>query len=94
MHEVKKGTQSFYIGESEDNWSATVTYVHSGDNRITVEHTYVSEALNGQGVGKLLLKALTDWAREENLKITPECSYAKAQMEKNSEYHDLIYKED
>ena len=93
MHEVKKGTQSFYIGESEDNWSATITYVYSGDNHITVEHTYVSEALNGQGVGKLLLKALTDWAREENLKITPECSYAKAQMEKNSEYHDLIFKE-
>jgi hypothetical protein len=93
MHEVKKGTQSFYIGESEDNWSATITYVYSGENHIIVEHTYVSEALNGQGVGKLLLKALTDWAREENLKITPECSYAKAQMEKNSEYHDLIYNE-
>ena len=90
MYEVKKGTQSFYIGESEDQWAATITYVYSGENRITVEHTYVSEALNGQGVGKLLLKALTDWARAESLKITPECSYAKAQMEKNSEYHDLI----
>lgn len=93
MHEVKQGAHSFYIGESEDHWSATMTYVPSGEKRITIDHTYVSEALNGQGVGKLLLKALTDWARTENLKITPVCSYAKAQMEKNSEYHDLIYRE-
>ena len=91
MFEVKHGEKSFYIGASEDQWSATMTYVYDGESRIVVEHTYVSEALNGQGVGKLLLKALADWARAENLKVTPVCSYAKAQMEKNSEYHDLIH---
>lgn len=91
MLEVKHGNKSFYIGDSEDQWSATMTYVYAGENRIVIEHTYVSEALNGQGVGKLLLKALTDWARAENLMITPECSYAKAQMEKQNEYRDLIF---
>lgn len=93
MLEVKQGSHSFYIGESEDNWLATMTFVSSGESRITIDHTYVSESLNGQGVGKLLLKALTDWARAENLKIIPVCSYAKAQMEKNSDYHDLLSKE-
>ncbi|HAQ40949.1 MAG TPA: hypothetical protein DCM73_09040 [Clostridiales bacterium] len=52
---------------------------------------HVSEELNGQGVGKLLLKELIDWARKENKKIIPLCPYSKAQMEKNEEYRDMIY---
>lgn len=92
MLEVKEGTKSFYIGDSEENPLAEMSFITSGEMFIIIEHTYVSEELNGQGVGKLLLKELVDWARKENKKITPLCPYAKAQMEKNKEYHDMIYK--
>jgi len=88
--EIKKGTNSFYIGESEENPLAIITYVPSGENRIIADHTYVSGQLSGQGVGKLLLHELAEWARKENKKIIPRCSFVKAQMEKNKEYHDLL----
>ncbi len=90
MIEVKKGIKSFYVGDSEESPLAEMTFIHSGDNHITIDHTKVSDELSGQGVGKLLLKELVDWARKENKKITPVCPYAKAQMEKNKEYHDII----
>ena len=92
MIEIKKGTKKFYMGDSEENPLAEITYVTSSENVITVDHTYVSEELGGQGIGKLLLKELIDWARKENIKIIPLCTYVKAQMEKNEEYHDMIYK--
>ncbi|WP_019849984.1 GNAT family N-acetyltransferase [Desulfitobacterium sp. PCE1] len=92
MLEIKKGTKSFYIGDSEENPLAEMTYVLSDDHLIIIDRTYVSEELNGQGIGKLLLKELVDWARKENKKINPICPYAKAQMEKNPEHHDMIYK--
>ncbi len=92
MVEVKKGNRSFYAGDSEENPLAEMAFVHSEDNNIIINHTYVSDELNGQGIGKLLLKELVDWARVENKKIKPLCPYAKAQMEKNKEYHDIIYK--
>lgn len=92
MVEVKKGTKSFYVGDSEEKPLAEMTFVPSGDNIVIIDHTYVSDELNGQGVGKLLLKELVDWARKEDKKIMPLCPYAKAQMEKNEEYHDIIYK--
>lgn len=92
MIEIKKGTKSFYVGNSEENPIAEITYKKSGENVITADHTYVSDELGGQGVGKLLLKELVDWARKENKKIIPLCTYVKAQMEKNEEYHDMIYK--
>lgn len=92
MVEAKKGTKSFYVGDSEEKPLAEMTFVPSGDNIVIIDHTYVSDELNGQGVGKLLLKELVDWARKEDKKIMPLCPYAKAQMEKNEEYHDIIYK--
>jgi len=91
MIEVKKGSNKFYIGDSEDNPLAEMTFVPSNEDLIIIDHTFVSEELNGRGIGKLLLKELVDWAREEDKKIMPLCPYAKAQMEKNKEYHDMIY---
>lgn len=89
--EIKKGSKSFYIGDSEDSPLAEMTYVPSGENLIIIDHTHVADELGGQGVGKLLLKELVTWAREEGKKIIPLCPYAKAQMEKNREYHDMIH---
>lgn len=91
MVEVKKGLKSFYVGDTEDKALAEMTFVISDENIIKIEHTLITEELNGQGIGKLLLKELVNWARGENKKIIPLCPYAKAQMEKNKEYHDMIY---
>lgn len=91
MIEIKKGNNKFYLGESEEKILAEMTYVPSGDTLIIIDGTYVDDELGGQGVGKLLLKELVDWARVENKKIIPLCPYAKSQMEKNEEYHDMIY---
>lgn len=90
MTEVIKGMKSFYVGDSEENPLAEMEFIISDENVITIEHTYVSDELNGQGVGKRLLKEVVDWARKENKKIVPVCPYAKAQMEKNEEYHDIL----
>lgn len=68
-----------------------MTFVRSSDKFIIIDHTYVSKKFNGQGVGKLLLNEVVDWARSEGLRIIPLCPYAKAQMEKNSEFHDMIH---
>ena len=83
MVEVKKGTKSFYVGDVEENPLAKITFVSSDDNTIIIDHTYVSNELRGQGVAKLLLDELLEWAKKENIKVIPVCSYAKAQMEKN-----------
>ncbi len=89
MFEIIKENKRFYIG-TIDKALAEIIFTLSDDNVIKIEHTYVYDELNGKGVGKLLLKELIDWAREENKKIIPVCPYAKAQMEKNEEYHDMI----
>ena len=88
---IEKGDRSFYIGLA-DSPIAEMSYVESGEGLIIIDSTHVGAELKGQGAGKLLLEEVVKWARDENLKIVPLCTFAKAQMEKNKEYHDLVYK--
>lgn len=90
--EIKKGDHKFYIGDSEEKSLAEITYKTKDENTIIAEHTYVSDELRGQGIAGKLLKVLTDYAREENLKIVPVCSYVQSKMEGSKEYEDLILK--
>ncbi|MDF2677058.1 MAG: putative acetyltransferase [Bacillota bacterium] len=91
MVTIKKGSKSFYVGEAEENPLAEMTFIYAEENLIIIDHTIVSDKLRGQNVGRLLLKEVVDWARKENKKITPICPFAKAEMEKNKEYLDMIY---
>lgn len=94
MVEIKKGLKSFYVGDTEKNPLAEMTFVILNENLIEADHTFISDELSGQGIGKLLLKELVNWARIENKKIKPVCPFVKAQMEKHKEYHDLIFNEE
>ncbi len=58
------------------------------NNEINIDHTGVSDELGGQGVGKKLLKAVVEHARENNLKLLPR-SFAKHMLEKEDSYQDV-----
>lgn len=70
--------------------AGNMTYVWAGDNKIIIDHTGVKEEFNGKGVGKKLLMAAVNFAREKNIKIMPLCPFAKASFEKNSEIRDVL----
>lgn len=92
MSEILKGNNKFYIGEDENNPIAQITYKDKDANTIIADHTYVSDELRGQGIAGKLFDKLIEFAREENKKIVPLCSYVKVKMERSSEYEDLISK--
>lgn len=67
-----------------------MTYSRSGKDKIVIEHTEVDPSHQGKGVGKQLVEKSAEYARENNLKIVPECSFAKNVMEKTSDYDDVL----
>jgi predicted GNAT family acetyltransferase len=93
MNEVKKGNQKFYIGDDEAEALGVIEYQEQGEKVLVANHTYVNPSLRGQGIAKMLLDALVDFARKENKKIIPVCSYVKAEFERNKGYHDVIFTE-
>lgn len=67
---------------------AEISWTLLGDV-MAVEHTFVSPELRGKGVAKKLLDRAADYAREQNYKIEPICSYVVTAFERYAEYNDI-----
>lgn len=91
--QIKKGNNKFYVGESEENFIAEITYIYKEDKVILINHTFVSPDLRGKSVAAKLLNEVVKMARKEDLKIIPVCSYAVAKLTRNNEFEDILYKE-
>lgn len=83
---IKEEKNCFYIGDF-DNPDALIHFIE--DDIITIDHTYVSEKLRGQGIAALLLEKVVEYSIQKNKKILPICSYAKEKLAKE-EYKDLV----
>jgi predicted GNAT family acetyltransferase len=69
---------------------ATLQYRYA-DGKVVFFHTEVPQAMEGQGIGSRLAKAGLGFARENGLKIVPECSFIAGYIKKKSpEFDDLL----
>ena len=76
QHEESNTKGAFYI-EKDGARIAEMTYSKNGDYRIIIDHTEVSDAHKGEGLGKTLVFHGVEYARKHNLKILPLCPYAR-----------------
>lgn len=61
------------------------------NNILLITHTEVSDALEGKGVGKQLVNAAVEFARNKSLTIKSVCSFAKAVLDKTPEFADVYH---
>ena len=80
---------AFFIDE-DGEWIAELTYFKSGDNTITIDHTEVDPKLQGQNVGRELVRSAVEFARESGMKIKPACPYAKKVIDSTPEFQDIL----
>lgn len=88
--EIKQCKNKFYIGENPESCIAEITFVPKDEDRIIVDHTYVSDSLRGQGIGGELVKKVIEYAEKEDKKIIPACTYAAKLMTENEEYKKYL----
>ncbi|KCZ52333.1 GNAT family N-acetyltransferase [Hyphomonas pacifica] len=69
---------------------AEMTWSKAGTSRIIIDHTGVPKELGGLGVGTALVKRAVEDARRDGIKIIPLCPFAKAQIEKHTEWQDIL----
>ena len=55
-----------------------------------IEYVEVSPELRGTGLGRQLVAAAVDWAREGGLTIVPICGYARAVITRDPEMSQLL----
>jgi uncharacterized protein len=79
-----------FVIEENGNRAAEMTYTKAGENKISIDHTFVEHDFRGEGIAKDLVAEGVKFARENNLKIIPLCPYAKAAINKTPEYKDVL----
>lgn len=60
------------------------------DGVMTIIHTVVPEAIGGRGLAGQLNAAAVDYAKHHGLKVSAQCSYTAAWLQRRPELADLI----
>ncbi len=58
--------------------------------RLVVTHTRVPDAIAGRGIAASLMAAVLEFARSEEIKVVPACSYAAVFMQRHPQYAGLL----
>ena len=83
--------RGFFEIEEKDQRIAEMAISVSG-NELTVYHTEVSPAAEGKGLAKLLLESMADYARKNELKVIPLCTFVAAQFKRHPDDFKDIWK--
>lgn len=86
----KEENKGAFIATENGAKAGEMTYSKGGDTLIIIDHTEVDAAFGGQGVGKKMVLAAVDFARENNIKILPLCPFAKAAFDKDATIQDVL----
>ena len=84
----KQGDDRLYLGDPQRP-DAEIIFEEIREGVLSVDHTYVSESLRGQGIAGRLLDAVVGLARSEGKKLSATCSYARQKLETDEKYADI-----
>ena len=87
MNIVHNEGEGFFIYGENKEILARLEYKRNG-NVLDFEHTIVSDKLKGQGVAQKLLDEAVEYARKNNFKVHPVCSYVVKKFE-TGKYDDI-----
>ncbi len=87
--DILKGDDRFYIENENGEVVGYISYQYESADMIVANSTFVDPSQRGSGVAKKLLDRLATFAREENLKVRPLCSYVVKAFERYKEYDDI-----
>ena len=60
------------------------------DGEIVMTHTFVSPELRGKGIAEKLVRTALDYARSEQRRVVPSCSYVDLFIRRYPEFQTLV----
>ena len=80
-----QGVESVAVAEYNEIKSGGTAVIYD------VIHTEVPSSLRGRGIGAQLMRNIVSYARSNNIKIVPTCSYVAHYFAKNPTENDVLY---
>lgn len=69
--------------EQDGRRVAEIIFEKKNDDTYVITHTFVDEALRGEGIGSKLVSRAVNKIKKEGYNVEATCSYAKAWLEKH-----------
>ena len=88
--EFRYEAERIYLTDDHGRMAAEITFHQRSDRAMSIDNTYVSPELRGQGTAGTLLSAAAKRFRQRELKVVPVCSYAVAWFRDHPEESDLL----
>jgi predicted GNAT family acetyltransferase len=89
QHKQNGSGGKFFIQDGHEDTLAALIYDQTSPGTMVIEHTEVDKTLRGRDIGDQLISKAVEFARSQNLKILPVCSFARAVFEMKKEYRDV-----
>ncbi len=89
QHKAGDSKGSFFI-EEDGEVKAEITYSKAGNTKIIIDHTEVSDELQGEHIGKALVEHAIAYARKNELTVIPLCPFAKSVIERDESLQDVL----
>ncbi|MCM1034342.1 MAG: N-acetyltransferase [Paludibacter sp.] len=67
-----------------------MTYVRQSPDIMIIDHTQTFRGFEGKGVGRRLVEAGITYAKNNNMRIRPLCSFARAYISKFPDLQQLV----
>jgi uncharacterized protein len=74
----------------EGNDIAVLEYRLRGTDHLVLVHTGVPHRMEGRGVATLLARAALEYARAQQMRVVPLCSFVQAFLKRHPEYMDVV----
>jgi predicted GNAT family acetyltransferase len=88
---IKHNTENQEFTTIKDGYEGELAYARPTKELIDFTHTFVDEALRGQGVADELARAALAYAREEHLKVKTSCTFMAGFVKRHhDEYADIL----
>ncbi|WP_027376568.1 GNAT family N-acetyltransferase [Kaistella palustris] len=76
---------------NEDEEIGRLTYtIFPEDHKLIISFVLVHSKFEGRGMGKYLVDEAIRFARDNNWKIYPHCSYARSVMNRMNDVEDIL----
>ena len=87
----KSGNGGVISAHNEAEEVGRLTYtIFPDDNKLIISFVLVHSKFEGKGMGKYLVDEAIKFARDNNWKIYPHCSYARSVMNRMSDVDDIL----
>ena len=88
----RSGNGGYFTLNSDDSEEiGRLTYtIFPDDHKLIIYFVLVHPKFEGRGMGKYLVQEAIKFARENNWKIYPHCSYARSVMMRMNDVEDIL----